>query len=66
MGFVQLLECDGCGDRGAEPGGYATVPDGWQVRSVAKLGSEGRNVKDVIAVCPECWTTKTLAEVLGS
>lgn len=41
-------------------------PDGWRLWSVANIGRTARGDSDVIAVCPQCWGTKTLAEVLGS
>lgn len=62
----QLLECDGCGAQCPASERYFMPPDGWRLWSVANIGRTARGDSDVLAVCPECWGTKTLAEVLGS
>lgn len=42
-----------------------TVPEGWRARQVSGTGTIGQLTARIIAVCPGCWTGKTLAEVLG-
>ena len=65
MGLLHLMECDGCGARtGAEFVG--NVPDDWHVFTVTRLRDSPGRLPYTTTVCPECWGTKTLAEVLGA
>ena len=68
MGFAQVVRCDGgCGAQADVTGGpVVTAPAGWQVRNVSRHGIVDVLTARAIVVCPECWGTKTLAEVLGS
>jgi hypothetical protein len=66
MGLMELMECDGCGKRTAPLAGMLELPEDWQLRDVADIGRSARGGSRILTVCPECWGTKTLAEVLGS